>query len=57
MMFIICRRTSSFAKLIELLEEQQRRFQGVLRRCHQLMVEDPSLTENVRFLNVLESKP
>lgn len=41
------RRTSSFATLLEQLEEQQRRFQGLLRRCHQLMVEDPSLTENV----------
>ncbi|KAK6627605.1 hypothetical protein RUM44_010083 [Polyplax serrata] len=39
-------RTSSFATLLEQLEEQQRRFQGLLRRCHQLMVEDPSLTEN-----------
>lgn len=39
-------RTSAFATLLEQLEEQQRRFQPLLRRCHQLMVDDPSFTEN-----------
>ncbi|EEB18873.1 hypothetical protein Phum_PHUM537450 [Pediculus humanus corporis] len=43
-------RTSSFATLIEQLEEQQRRFQGVLRRCHQLM-SSPTAEECQRLFN------
>ncbi|KAL0280072.1 UNVERIFIED_CONTAM: hypothetical protein PYX00_001471 [Menopon gallinae] len=39
-------RTIAFANLLSQLEEYQRRFQPLLRRCHQLMVEDPSFNEN-----------